>query len=114
MQSKEAFAYGVYACTNTFLPTAVAALVLFYGGNLVLQGQMSAGALVSFMLYQQSLASAFQVHLCWRQPCLVFLLLLLSCAASCAVLSFLDAICGCICNNLQCQIVHVVSQSDHC
>lgn len=61
MQSKEAAAYGVYACTNSFLPTAVAALVLFYGGNLVLQGQMSAGALVSFMLYQQSLASAFQV-----------------------------------------------------
>lgn len=62
LQSKEALAYGVYACTNTFLPTAVAALVLFYGGNLVLQGQMSAGALVSFMLYQQSLASAFQVN----------------------------------------------------
>jgi len=48
----------VYACTNTFLPTAVAAVVLFYGGNLVLEGHMSAGALVSFMLYQQSLASA--------------------------------------------------------
>ena len=61
MQSKEAAAYGAYACTNSFLPTAVAALVLFYGGNLVLEGQMSAGALVSFMLYQQSLASAFQV-----------------------------------------------------
>ena len=61
MQRKEAIAYGVYACTNTFLPTAVAAIVLFYGGNLVLQGHMSAGALVSFMLYQQSLSSAFQV-----------------------------------------------------
>jgi len=36
-------------------------VVLFYGGNLVLEGHMSAGALVSFMLYQQSLASAFQV-----------------------------------------------------
>ena len=63
MQRKEAIAYGAYACTNTFLPTAVAAVVLFYGGNLVLQGHMSAGALVSFMLYQQSLASAFQVSL---------------------------------------------------
>ena len=61
VQRKEAIAYGVYACTNTFLPTAVAAIVLFYGGNLVLQGHMSAGALVSFMLYQQSLSSAFQV-----------------------------------------------------
>ena len=61
LQRKEALAYGVYSCTNTFLPTAVAAVVLFYGGSLVLQGHMSAGALVSFMLYQQSLASAFQV-----------------------------------------------------
>ena len=32
------------------------------GGRLVLDGRMSAGALVSFMLYQQSLSSAFQVH----------------------------------------------------
>lgn len=62
VQRKEAIAYGTYACTNTFLPTAVAAVVLYYGGNLVLQGHMSAGALVSFMLYQQSLTSAFQVH----------------------------------------------------
>lgn len=31
------------------------------GGRLVLDGRMSAGALVSFMLYQQSLSSAFQV-----------------------------------------------------
>lgn len=61
VQRKEAIAYGSYACTNTFLPTAVAAVVLYYGGNLVLQGHMSAGALVSFMLYQQSLTSAFQV-----------------------------------------------------
>ncbi|KAL3138200.1 hypothetical protein ABBQ38_005424 [Trebouxia sp. C0009 RCD-2024] len=61
LQRKEAIAYGAYACTNTFLPTAVAAVVLYYGGNLVLQGHMSAGALVSFMLYQQSLTSAFQL-----------------------------------------------------
>lgn len=31
------------------------------GGTLVLAGAMSAGALVSFMLFQQSLSSAFQV-----------------------------------------------------
>ncbi len=48
---------------NTFLPNVVNAVVLFYGGTLVLVGSMSAGALVSFMLYQQSLASAFQVGL---------------------------------------------------
>ena len=46
--------------SNTFLPNVVNAVVLFYGGTLVLVGQMSAGALVAFMLYQQSLASAFR------------------------------------------------------
>lgn len=45
----------------SFLPNAVAAAVLGYGGSLVLAGRMSPGALVSFMLYQQSLSSAFQV-----------------------------------------------------
>jgi ATP-binding cassette subfamily B (MDR/TAP) protein 9 len=51
--------------TNTFLSAAVVAGVLFYGGTLVLHGSMSAGALVSFMLFQQSLSAAFQVG---RQP----------------------------------------------
>jgi ATP-binding cassette subfamily B (MDR/TAP) protein 9 len=46
--------------TNTFLSAAVVAGVLFYGGSLVLSKAMSAGALVSFMLYQQSLSGAFQ------------------------------------------------------
>ena len=62
MQLKEALAYALYMTTNTFLPNVVNAVVLFYGGTLVLAGHMSAGALVSFMLYQQSLASAFQVN----------------------------------------------------
>lgn len=49
--------------TNTFLPNLVNATVLFYGGTLVLIGHMSAGSLVSFMLYQQSLAAALQVSI---------------------------------------------------
>lgn len=61
LQLKEALAYAFYMTCNTFLPNVVNAVVLFYGGTLVLVGSMSAGALVSFMLYQQSLASAFQV-----------------------------------------------------
>ena len=64
MQSKEGMAYGLYECAYTFLPIAVAGVVLFFGGKMVLQGQMSAGALVSFVLYQQSLTSAFQVMHC--------------------------------------------------
>lgn len=49
-----------YMTNNTFLTAAVVAGVLFYGGSLVLDGVMSAGALVSFMLYQQSLSASFQ------------------------------------------------------
>ncbi|GIL89047.1 hypothetical protein Vretimale_16209 [Volvox reticuliferus] len=61
LQLLEAGAYALYAILNTFLPNVVTAVVLFYGGNLVLAGVMSRGALVSFMLYQQSLTSAFQL-----------------------------------------------------
>ena len=61
LQRREAAAYGAYMGANTFLSAAVVAVVLFYGGSLVLGGAMSAGALVSFMLYQQSLSGAFQV-----------------------------------------------------
>ena len=60
LQKSEAAAYAAYMMTNTFLSAAVVAGVLFYGGNLVLAHHMSAGALVSFMLYQQSLSGAFQ------------------------------------------------------
>ncbi|KAL6776308.1 hypothetical protein ACKKBG_A20615 [Auxenochlorella protothecoides x Auxenochlorella symbiontica] len=60
LQLREAAAYALYMATNTFLGASVVAGVLFYGGRLVLAGSMSAGALVSFMLYQQSLSGAFQ------------------------------------------------------
>ncbi len=58
---REAIAYAAYMATNTFLAAAVVAIVLFYGGSLVLKGAMSAGSLVSFMLFQQSLSGSFQV-----------------------------------------------------
>lgn len=61
LQKREALAYSFYAATTTFLPACVAAAVLFYGGTLVLAGAMSPGALVSFMLYQQSLSGAFSM-----------------------------------------------------
>ena len=59
-QLKEALAYGCYMVCTTFLPQAVNVVTLFYGGSLVLDGRMSAGALVSFMLYVASLNGAFQ------------------------------------------------------
>ncbi|GAX81286.1 hypothetical protein CEUSTIGMA_g8718.t1 [Chlamydomonas eustigma] len=57
---KQVLAYCLFAVINTFLPNALSAAVLFYGGTFVLEGKMSPGSLVSFMLYQQSLSSAFQ------------------------------------------------------
>lgn len=60
LQRSEAGAYALYMTTNTFLSSAVVAAVLFYGGTLVLRGAMSAGSLVSFMLFQQSLSGSFQ------------------------------------------------------
>ncbi|KAG2494082.1 hypothetical protein HYH03_007724 [Edaphochlamys debaryana] len=60
LQVAEAWLYTLYAAINTFLPNSVTAVVLFYGGTLVLKGEMSSASLFSFMLFQQSLSSAFQ------------------------------------------------------
>lgn len=43
LNTRAAAAYAGYACLYTFLPSAVSAVVLFYGGNLVLQGKVGAG-----------------------------------------------------------------------
>lgn len=40
LQTREAAAYSAYAATTTFLPSCVAAAVLYYGGTLVLSGQV--------------------------------------------------------------------------
>jgi ATP-binding cassette, subfamily B (MDR/TAP), member 9 len=60
LMGREAVAYALYMTINTFLSAAVTAGILYYGGTLVLEKYMSAGSLVSFMLYQQSLTNAFQ------------------------------------------------------
>ena len=54
-----AIAYTIYAVLFTILPNLVTALVLFYGGKLVIEGDLEPGDLVSFMLFQQNLSSAF-------------------------------------------------------
>ena len=43
----------------TLLPNAITIVILVYGGHLVLDGEMSAGNLVSFLLYQSSLSDSF-------------------------------------------------------
>ena len=59
LENRAAGAYLLNATAVTFLPVVSAAGVLYFGGTLVLAGEMSAGALVSYMLYQTSLASSF-------------------------------------------------------
>jgi len=52
-----------YCTLFTFVPNLVTALVLYYGGQLVLvqPQQLSAGNLFSFMLYNSSLSSQFNM-----------------------------------------------------
>ena len=59
VNQRMAVAYTVYAVMFTALPNLVTALVLFYGGKLVIEGDLQPGDLVSFMLFQQSLSSSF-------------------------------------------------------
>lgn len=56
---RSAIAYFGYCTCVTSLPQLVTALVLFYGGLLVRNGDMTCGQLVSFLLYLQSLSDAF-------------------------------------------------------
>lgn len=57
--NKAAVAYCGYAAFTVALPQLVFALVVFYGGLLVRNGDMSSGGLVSFLLYLSSLSDAF-------------------------------------------------------
>jgi ABC-type multidrug transport system fused ATPase/permease subunit len=59
LQHAQADAYSVYALATTFLPTVVIAQVLWCGGRLVSAGELDGGTLVSFVLYQFSLAGSF-------------------------------------------------------
>ena len=92
-QLKEAAAYGSYMLFTVFLPNAVNVVTLFYGGNLVLDDRMSAGSLVSFMLYVASLNGAFQARA--RPPSLTCVPTHRSGAHADAVLS--DAFVACVC-----------------
>lgn len=59
LNMKSAVAYSGYATCVTSLPQLVTALVVFYGGLMVRNGDMTSGELVSFLLYLQSLSDAF-------------------------------------------------------
>ena len=61
LNGRVALAYCGYAMTFTALPQLVTAIVLFYGGLLVMsdEDKMTSGELVSFLLYLSSLSDAF-------------------------------------------------------
>lgn len=59
LQKRQADAYSAYAAVTTFLPGGVTALVLYVGARLVQVGNTTEGTLVSFLLYQITLAGAF-------------------------------------------------------
>lgn len=56
---RSAVAYFGYSTTVTSLPNLVTAVVLFYGGLLVRNGDLLVGDLVKFLLFLQSLSDAF-------------------------------------------------------
>lgn len=59
LNMKAAVAYSGYATCSTSLPQLVTALVVFYGGLMVRNGDLTSGELVSFLLYLSSLSDAF-------------------------------------------------------
>lgn len=59
----------MYASTITFLPNAVAAMVLFFGGVLVLSQRMSAGSLVRAMLPSRCVHTVHWLY-CMQHFCL--------------------------------------------
>ena len=59
-QFTHAAVYGSYTCITSLLPHGVTVATLWYGGvYLVPRGDLTAGGLVGFLMYQQSLANAF-------------------------------------------------------
>ena len=59
LNMKAAVAYFGFNTCSTSLPQLVTALVVFYGGLMVRNGDLTSGELVSFLLYLSSLSDAF-------------------------------------------------------
>uniref|UniRef100_H9G9T0 ABC transmembrane type-1 domain-containing protein n=1 Tax=Anolis carolinensis TaxID=28377 RepID=H9G9T0_ANOCA len=63
LSEKEAVAYAVNMWTSTLLGLALKVGILYYGGRLVTLGQVSSGALVTFLLYEMQFSTAVKVLL---------------------------------------------------
>ena len=60
LSRKAGTAYFFYSFTNNLLPNLVTALVLFYGGRLVMQGQITSGKVRSSEQRNQSSSVQFR------------------------------------------------------
>lgn len=60
LQIKESVAYAGYQMTTSLLELSSVVALLFYGGYLVLNSELSAGALVSFILYCEELGNCIE------------------------------------------------------
>ena len=54
-------AYAIFTLVAQSLDLGLEVAILFYGGHLVLIGEMSGGALVSFLLYNMELGASLEV-----------------------------------------------------
>ncbi|KAK2161865.1 hypothetical protein LSH36_108g02009 [Paralvinella palmiformis] len=59
IQKRSAAAYGGYVWCSELFSLFLVVATLYYGGHLVISGQLSGGQLVSFILYQLQLGYAF-------------------------------------------------------
>uniref|UniRef100_A0A1A7X1F7 ABC-type oligopeptide transporter ABCB9 n=2 Tax=Iconisemion striatum TaxID=60296 RepID=A0A1A7X1F7_9TELE len=59
LNKKQALAYACYMWSNCTSELALEVAVLYYGGHLVLTGQMSSGGLISFFIYMLELGECF-------------------------------------------------------
>ncbi|KAM4696188.1 antigen peptide transporter 1 [Rhinophrynus dorsalis] len=63
LNKMEAFAYGCSAVANSFSGLALKVGILYFGGRLVTNGEVSGGELVSFVLYELQFSTAVEVLL---------------------------------------------------
>ncbi|KAM7019022.1 ABC-type oligopeptide transporter ABCB9 [Tautogolabrus adspersus] len=60
LNKKQALAYSCYMWSSCISELALEVAILYYGGHLVVTGQMSSGALISFFIYMLELAECLE------------------------------------------------------
>ncbi|XP_036382601.1 ATP-binding cassette sub-family B member 9 [Megalops cyprinoides] len=60
LNKKQALAYACYMWSSCISELALQVAILFYGGHLVISGQMSGGTLISFVIYELELGECLE------------------------------------------------------